>query len=227
MKLVMRSVLLALPLSVVLASCAAGPPVLSEEEKAARITINPFQDNLTPDPTLAAAPVVLPAAVPVVSWLQSGENSAKAPGNVEAAPEFREAWRSNVGEGSGEIKRLVGAPVVKDGRIYTIDSAQKVSAFDASNGRKIWDVQLKSANAHWDEFSIGGGLAITGDKLIVASGFGFAAALKLSDGSEIWRRTVESPLSSNGLQNTPQGHPAWRHQKLYISQDLSRCIENG
>jgi outer membrane protein assembly factor BamB len=197
MKLVMRSVLLALPLSVALASCAAGPPVLSEEEKAARITINPFQDNMTPDPTLAAAPVALPAAVPVVSWLQSGENSAKAPGNVEAAPEFREAWRSNVGEGSGEIKRLVGAPVVKDGRIYTIDSAQKVSAFDASNGRKIWDVQLKSANAHWDEFSIGGGLAITGDKLIVASGFGFAAALKLSDGSEIWRRTVESPLSSS------------------------------
>ena len=197
MKSVMRSVILALPLAVVLASCSNGPPVLSEEEKAARITINPFQENLTPDATLAATPVVVPAAVAAVDWLQSGENSTKAPGNVGAAPEFREAWRSNVGEGSGEIKRLVAAPVAKDGRIYTIDSAQKVSAIDASNGHRIWEVQLKSARPQWDEFSVGGGLAITGDKLIVASGFGFAAGLKLSDGSEIWRRPVESPLSSS------------------------------
>jgi len=197
MKSVMRSVLLALPLAVMLASCANGPPVLSEEEKAARITINPFQENLTPDATLAATPVTLPAAVAFADWQQSGENSAKLPGNVEAGQEFKEAWRANVGEGSGEEKRIVAAPVVKDGRIYTIDSGQKVSALDASNGRRIWEVQLKSANAHWDEFSIGGGLAITGDKLIVASGFGFAAALKLSDGSEIWRRAVESPLSSS------------------------------
>ncbi len=197
MKSVMRSILFALPLTVVLASCANAPPVLSEEEKAARITINPFQENLTPDPTLAATPVTLPAAVAVADWLQSGENSSKTPGNVDAAPAFKEAWRTNVGEGSGEIKRLVAAPVVKDGRIYTIDSAQKISVVDASNGRHLWEVQLKAANPKWDEFSIGGGLSITGDKLIVASGFGFIAALKLSDGSEIWRRPVESPLSSS------------------------------
>lgn len=206
MKSVMRSVLLALPLAVVLASCANGPPVLSEEEKAARITINPFQENLTPDATLAATPITLPAAVANADWAQSGDNSAKLPGNIEAGAEFREAWRVNVGEGSGEIKRLVAAPVIKDGRIYTIDSAQKVAAFDTASGRRIWDVQLKAANPHWDEFSVGGGLAIAGDKLVVASGFGFATALKLSDGSEIWRRPVESPLSSSP---TIQGNRAF------------------
>jgi len=72
MKLVMRSVLLALPLSVVLASCAAGPPVLSEEEKAARITINPFQDNTDAGPDFwPLLQLHFPPQYPSCSWLQS------------------------------------------------------------------------------------------------------------------------------------------------------------
>lgn len=194
---VLRSLLIALPVAALLAGCGSGPPALSEEEKAARITINPFQENLTPDPALATATITLPAAQPSKDWLQAGLVSAKIPGNIEAAPEFREAWRSNVGEGSGEIKRIVAAPVSKDGLIYTIDSAQKVTAFDVANGRRVWDKQLKAANPHWDEFSVGGGLAIAGDKLIVASGFAYVTALNLKDGSEMWIRRVESPLSSS------------------------------
>lgn len=196
MKRVMRSFLLMLPLAGLVA-CGNAPIILSEEEKAARVTINPFQENLVPDPTLATATITLPAAVPDADWLQSGLNASKTPGNLEAAPTFREAWRTGVGEGSGEIKRVVAAPVVKDGRIYVIDAAQKVSAYDASNGRRIWENQLKAANPHWDEFSVGGGLAIVGDKLLVSSGFAYLAALKLTDGSQIWRLPVESPLSSS------------------------------
>jgi outer membrane protein assembly factor BamB len=188
---------LAVPLAVVLSACGSGPVVLSEEEKAARITINPFEDALTPDPELAASAIALPPAQPSGDWAQSGLNPAKVPGHLEAAPEFREAWRTNIGEGSGEIKRIVAAPVVKDGRIYVIDAAQKVSALDAASGRRVWERQLKAANPHWDEFSVGGGLAIAGDKLIVASGFAYVTALRLNDGGEIWKRRVESPMSSS------------------------------
>ena len=194
---VKRSLFLALPLAVVLSACGSGPVVLSEEEKAARITINPFEDALTPDPELAASAIALPPAQPSGDWAQSGLNPAKVPGHLEAAPEFREAWRANIGEGSGEIKRIVAAPVVKDGRIYVIDAAQKVSALDAASGRRVWEKQLKAANPHWDEFSVGGGLAIAGDKLIVASGFAYVTALRLNDGGEIWKRRVESPMSSS------------------------------
>lgn len=194
---VKRSLFLAVPLAVVLSACGSGPVVLSEEEKAARITINPFEDALTPDPELAASAIALPPAQPSGDWAQSGLNPAKVPGHLEAAPEFREAWRTNIGEGSGEIKRIVAAPVVKDGRIYVIDAAQKVSALDAASGRRVWERQLKAANPHWDEFSVGGGLAVAGDKLIVASGFAYVTALRLNDGGEIWKRRVESPMSSS------------------------------
>jgi outer membrane protein assembly factor BamB len=193
----MRNLFLTAPLAALLAACGNAPVILSEEEKAARITINPFQEDMTPDATLATTVITLPAAQPNADWAQSGLNSEKVPGVVAAAPEFREAWRTGVGEGSSEQKRIVAAPVVKDGRIYVIDAGQKVSAFDVTNGRRVWDVQLKAANPQWDEFSVGGGLGIADDRLIVASGFGYVAALKLEDGSEIWRRRTDTPMSSS------------------------------
>ncbi|OYX50564.1 MAG: hypothetical protein B7Y90_03095 [Alphaproteobacteria bacterium 32-64-14] len=194
---VMRNLILALPLAGVLAACGNAPVVLSEEEKAARIIINPFQEDMTPDPALASAVITLPAGQANADWTQSGLNAAKVPGVLAGATAFREDWRTGVGEGTSEQKRIVAAPVVKDGRIYVIDAAQKVTAFDVTNGRRVWEVRLKAGNPHWDEFSVGGGLAIAGDKLIVASGFGYVAALKLSDGAEIWRRATESPMSSS------------------------------
>jgi outer membrane protein assembly factor BamB len=197
MSSVMRNLYLALPIAGLLAACGNAPVVLSEEEKAARITINPFQENMTPDPALASATITLPAGLANPDWTQSGFNASKLPGVVAAAPEFREAWRTGVGEGSSEQKRIVAAPVVKDGRIYVIDAAQRVSAFDVATGRRVWENRLKAANPQWDEFSVGGGVAIVGDKLIVASGFGYVTALNLADGSEIWRRATDSPLSSS------------------------------
>lgn len=194
---VMRTLVLAAPLALALAGCGNAPVVLSEEEKAARVTVNPFQDNLTPDSELAKATITLPAAQPATDWMQAGANAQKVPGNLAAAPEFKEAWRTGVGEGSGEIKRIVAAPVAKDGRIYTIDASMKVSAFDTAKGKRLWERQLKAYDPHWDEFSVGGGLAIAGNKLIVATGFAYVTALDLADGHEVWRARTDSPLSSS------------------------------
>ncbi len=194
---VSRSLFLLLPVAAFLAACGSGPVILSEEEKAARVTINPFQETLTPDPELAAATITLPAAQPSTDWPQSGLSPAKLTGHLAAAPEFKRDWSIGIGEGSGEIKRVIAPPVVKDGRIYVIDANMKVSAFDVASGRRVWDKQLKANNPQWDEFAVGGGLGIAGNKLIVATGFAYITALNLADGSEAWLRRVESPLSSS------------------------------
>lgn len=194
---VMRNLILALPMAAVLAACGNAPIVLSEEEKAARVTVNPFSENLAPDPTLAGSTITLPPAQPSGDWPQSGQNAAKAPGHLIAGEQFKVDWRVSAGEGSGELKRIVAAPVAKAGRIYTIDSNQVVTAFDIASGKRVWENKLKAANPKWDEYTVGGGLAIAGEKLIVASGFAYITALNLSDGKEIWHRRVESPLSSS------------------------------
>ena len=184
-------------MAAILAACGNAPVVLSEEEKAARVTVNPLSENLTPDPALASATIALPAVEPSADWPQAGVNSAKHPANYAAGSQFKIDWRVGVGEGSGELKRIVAAPVARDGRIYTIDANQRVTATDIASGKRIWENKLKAANPKWDEYTVGAGLAITGDKLIVASGFAYVTALSLADGKEVWHRRVESPLSSS------------------------------
>lgn len=76
---VMRTLIFALPMALALAACGNGPVVLSEEEKAARVTVNPFSESLTPDPTLAATDITLPSAQPSGDWVESGLNAAKMP----------------------------------------------------------------------------------------------------------------------------------------------------
>jgi outer membrane protein assembly factor BamB len=123
-------------------------------------------------------------------------NSSKIPGHLEAGTEFRADWRASVA-GSNQQKRIVAAPVAKDGRIFVIDANQQVTAFETDSGRKIWERQLNSENPKRDKHAVGGGLAITGDRLIVTSGFGYIEAMSLADGSQLWRRRVESPMSGS------------------------------
>jgi outer membrane protein assembly factor BamB len=184
---------------VLLAGCGlfGGKKVeLSEEEKAARITVNPFRENLTPDPSMASTTVVLPAATPATDWPQKGVNPEKLPGHLAAGEAFRVDWRASVA-GTTQNKRIVAAPVAKDGRIYVIDANQKVSAFNADDGDRIWDRQLEAVNPKNDKHAVGGGLAIAGDRLIVTSGYAYIEALSLADGSQLWHRRVDSPMSGS------------------------------
>jgi len=196
---VSRTLVLVASASVLLAGCGlfgGKTKVLSPEEIAARVTINPQDENLKPDPELAATPVTLPEATPAIDWTQSGVIATKVAGHLDAAPAFKVDWRASVG-GSSQNKRIVAAPVVKDNRIYVIDANQKVFAFDAGNGRRLWERQLESFNEKHDKHAVGGGLAIAGDKLIVASGYAYVEAMSLADGKTVWHRRVDSPMSGS------------------------------
>ena len=197
----MRNLLLLLPAALALTGCGmfgigGGKKPLSAEELAARITVNPLRENLTPDPTLAATTITLPEALPATDWPQAGVTASKIPGHLQAAPDFRVDWRAGV-TGTSVNKRLVAAPVAKDGKIYVIDANQVVTAFDAASGRKVWENELRSENGKRDTHSVGGGLGIAGDRLIVASGYAFVEALSLSDGKSLWHRRVDSPMSGS------------------------------
>jgi outer membrane protein assembly factor BamB len=91
--------------------------------------------------------------------------------------------------------------------VFTIDAQQAVSAFDASNGHRLWRHELKSSNKR-DKISIGGGLAVAGDKLLVSSGYGYVAALNVDTGQQIWQRRTESPMS---------GQPAILGERAFVT----------
>jgi outer membrane protein assembly factor BamB len=212
-----RTLLLLVSACVALAGCSmfgGKKKELSEEEKKSRYNLSVMDEKLVPDPKFAETTVSLPAPVPAADWSQSGVTSAKLPGHVDAAPAFKVDWRADIGGGSTRVKRLVAAPVVKDKRIYVIDANQRVSALDADTGRKIWSEQLKAINKK-DDYAVGGGLAVAGDKLIVPSGFGYVAALSLADGKEIWRRHTDSPMSGSPAILGDRGYVTSTNNEIY------------
>jgi outer membrane protein assembly factor BamB len=204
-----RHLLLLASACVLVASCGlfGGKKGPTEEEKAGRVNMSVLDQKLVADPAQAATTVTLPAAVPATDWPQASQSPAKVPPHLTAGGELRIDWRSDAGEGSDKRKRLVAPPVARDGRIYTIDANQRVSAFETSGGKRIWSRELPALFKK-DKSAIGGGLAISGDKLIVGSGFGYIAALSLADGSEVWRRAADSPVS---------GAPAVAGSRVFVT----------
>jgi outer membrane protein assembly factor BamB len=207
-----RNALASLAAAILLAGCSllsGGKKGASEAERAGRQRWQGgvFEQELKVAPELAGAAVKLPPAVDSPDWAQSGITPAKLPGHVIAGAEFKVAWRASIGAGSGQERRIVAPPVVKDGFVFAIDAGEAVTAYEVASGRRVWRNELKSSNKK-DKSAVGGGLAVAGDKLLVSSGFGFVAALNTMDGKEIWRRRTDSPMS---------GQPAILGQRAYVT----------
>lgn len=182
---------------------------LSAEEKAGRIEMVLGDEVIQASAELSGADIALPAAQPLESWPQSGAGPSKTAGHVAAAKELQIAWRVDAGRGSTRKSALTTPPVASNSAIFVIDSRQTVRAFDLDTGDRLWTRELDSGNRR-DDVGVGSGLALSGDTLIVASGFGFVSALDASNGAEIWRTDMEAPMT---------GSPTVKDGRAYVSSN--------
>lgn len=136
----------------------------------------------------------LPAPQPNDSWPQAGGYSHHAMQHMEVGALPHRAWSADAGEGSGKRARLLGQPVVAGGRVYTIDSAALVSAFDADTGDRLWTRELAPDYEDDDSGLMGGGLAYADGRLFATTGFAQVIALQADNGEEIWRQRVTAPM---------------------------------
>ena len=107
-----------------------------------RISILVHEQTLEPDLATAGQPIVLPAPTPNPNWPQAGGYPNHAMHHIKVAGSVEESWSVNIGAGSGSEDRLIAQPVIADGRIYTMDAASKISAFDAQTGDDIWTTDI-------------------------------------------------------------------------------------
>ena len=169
---------------------------IAAAEKAGRIAMVSADSLLEADADLVATAVILPDASSVSAWAQAGQSAAKTPGHVRAGDDFDVVWKWSAGAGSDTNRALTAAPVADNGRIFLIDAKQTVFAVDAETGKTIWKKELDSGNKR-DKRAFGGGLAVAGDKLVVASGYGFVTALDIMSGASIWKRVTEAPMTGS------------------------------
>lgn len=166
------------------------------EDRAGRLAMVLDEEKVVAEPGLAGVAIELPAAAPLGAWTQAGGNSTKVVGHVEAARDFQIDWRRSVGKGSSRKAALTAAPVTDGTLIYTLDADQTVRAVRLSDGGTVWTERLRGLSRR-DKAAIGGGIAVAGDTVVVASGFGYVTALDAANGQEKWKRPLGAPMTGS------------------------------
>jgi outer membrane protein assembly factor BamB len=180
-------------------------PVLGE-----RVAVLTTEQDVVVDPATADLPLSLPDAVVNTEWSQSGGNSSKSMGQLGLGQSLGEAWAVSIGEGASVRARLAAAPVVADGKVFTIDTQATVRAFDAQSGASVWATQFGTEKGN-NASLFGGGVAYDGGRIYATNGLGYVAAIDARNGGIIWQVHPGGPL---------RGSPTVSGDAVYVmSQD--------
>jgi len=180
-------------------------PVLGE-----RVAVLATEQDVVVDPATAALPMSLPEAVANTEWSQSGGNASKSMGQLALGQSLGEAWTVSIGQGGSVRARLAAAPVIADGKAFTIDTQATVRALDARSGSTVWATQFGTEKGN-NASLFGGGVAYDGGRVYATNGLGYVAALDARNGGIIWQVHPGGPL---------RGSPTVSGDNLYVmSQD--------
>ncbi len=171
-----------------------------------RISILALEEQLTPDPRYLGAAVDIPPSYINPSWPQPGGEADHTLHHLSASAELEVDWKVDIGKASSRRARLTSPPIVVGDRVFVIDAAAGVSAFDSASGELIWRTILTPEiderfrvreifrGPKPAEIGFGGGVAFDQGQVFVTSGFGFVAALDAVTGEEAWRTQTESAV---------------------------------
>jgi outer membrane protein assembly factor BamB len=180
-------------------------PVVGE-----RVSVLVTEQDVAVDPATAALPMSLPEPVTNTEWAQPGGNAAKSMGHVALGQSLGQAWQVSIGQGNSLRARLAAAPIVADGRVFTIDTQSTVRAFDAQTGASVWSTQFGTEKGNRNAL-FGGGVASDGGRIYATNGLGYVAALDARNGGIVWQVHPGGPL---------RGSPTVSGDAVYVmSQD--------
>jgi outer membrane protein assembly factor BamB len=205
-----------------------------------RVPILTSENGVEVEPALAGVAVTLPPATPNDAWGQPGGSASKSMGHLALGTTLSQAWMARVAS-SSKATRLAATPVVAGGKLYVMDTDARITAFDAVTGAKTWSVvfgddgiappvaaepapapdaaapsddgkkKKKSKKKNNNNALFGGGVSVDDGILYATNGMGDVGALKIADGSVIWKKHLSAPL---------RGAPSVALGNIYVmSQD--------
>lgn len=157
-----------------------------------RISILELQRRLEPDDAaLSAQGFVAPTAWKNEFWPQAGGYPNHTMQHVSLNEgQLSKVWSTDIGEGAQKNLPLITQPIVVDGRIFTLDTENNLSAINAKNGNKIWTRDVSNPNE--DDPVIVGGIAYSKGQLYVTNGYNEILLLSPQDGKIVWRKKIPS-----------------------------------
>ncbi len=146
--------------------------------------------------------IALGGASSNASWTQSGVSPHVRIGHAAlGSGSLNPLWSVDIGAGDSRRNRLNVDPVVADGRIFTV-SADHIVRATSTGGETLWSYDLTPQRDDAKQGQ-GGGLAVSGGTLYVASGFGTLTALDASNGAEVWTQRLDA--SATGAPSVRDG----------------------
>ncbi len=185
-------------------SACAGEP----EQKplpGERISIMDLQKEINPSAKAKTSDVniQIPPALNNEDWPQAGGYPHHAMQNlaVGTQDDLEQIWRADIGTGGSKSIPLNAKPIVADGKVFTLDTRNQVTAFHDQTGKEIWSQNVQKTSER--DPVISGGIAFAGGVLFVTSGYNEALALSPETGEIYWRAPLTTgsraaPTIQNG-----------------------------
>lgn len=126
------------------------------------------------------------------SWIKSwgDDDEPDAPAKLvdfEATLKVGKVWSTDVGKGLDRAGRQI-RPAYSSGSLYVADYKGLLTAIDAENGRKKWEIKT--------ELPFTGGPGLSGNLLLMGTENGEVFAFDASTGTQLWSATVTSEVLS-------------------------------
>jgi outer membrane protein assembly factor BamB len=157
-----------------------------------RISVLSRENLVEPDIGGALPKIILPPPEDNEDWPQAGGYSNHAMHHMMVGESLSRAWSSDAGTGAGKRRRLLGQPIVAEGKVFTVDASSMVSAFDAQTGKRLWRQDLTPDDT--SEVYTSGGIAYEDGRIFAATGFAQVVAVDARTGAVLWRQAVSGPM---------------------------------
>ena len=144
--------------------------------------------------TAGISRAALPPAVAAPDWTERARRSDRQSGHTALAPAPQRLWSADIGTGADRRHRITADPVIAGGLVYTMDARGMVGATTTA-GQTAWRVSVAPTGDRGGDAS-GGGLAVSGGRLYVTTGYGELIALNPRTGGRYWTQDLRSAASA-------------------------------
>lgn len=166
----------------------------SDEDKAKRLSIILDKKPLQSDELLEYSNISISPAVNKYSWNRSQGVVGKYNENVVASS-LSKTTSVSIGKGVGSKRKYKIAPVIGDGKVFTIDSRGLVTAFKQDNiKKKLWKYEIEKDEEYMD--FVNGGISYDDGSLYITTGYNKVISLDAQDGEIIWQKKLNATARS-------------------------------
>ncbi len=172
------------------------------------------QENISTNLSAGDKQIMLPPPRMNDAWSQPGGVPSNVPGHLALSGNVKVAWTADAGKGSSFYGKVTASPIVAEGKVFTLDAAGRVTAFNAQTGATVWTASLTPPGEK-DQEGFGGGIAADGGRLYAGTGFGLVIALDLGTGKKLWEKSVGSPIRSSPTASAERVFVVSRDGQVY------------